>query len=92
MGLGFTLPCLQIELGMTIDKSRVKPWSTSFAWFFLKIGNLKFWISAKQELGILVFFVELGIPLHGNDEFELAMDHVLNLMFEFVCVAPKTVW
>ena len=91
MGLEFTLPCLWIELGMTVDKNRVKPWSASFAWFFLEIGNLKFQISTKQELGILMFFVELGIPLHGDDEFELVMDHALKLVFEFVCVAPKTV-
>ena len=86
------LPCLRIELGMTIDKSRVKPWSASFARFFLEIGNLKFQISTKQELGILMFFVELGILLHGDDEFELAIDHALKLVFEFVCVAPETVW
>jgi len=82
---------LRIELGTTVDKSRVKPWFAAiFAWFFLEIGNLKFWISAKQELGILVFFfVELGILLHGDDEFELVMGHALKLAFEFVCVTKE---
>jgi len=76
---------------MTVDKSRVKPWFTAiFAWFFLKIGNLKFWISMKQELSILVFFfVELGIPLHGDNGFELVMGHALKLAFEFVCVTKE---
>jgi len=82
---------LRIELRTTVDKSRVKLWFAAiFAWFFLEIGNLKFWISTKQELGILVFFfVELGILLHGDDEFELVMGHALKLAFEFVCVTKE---
>lgn len=63
------------------EQARLATWS---AWgLFIEIGDLKVGVGAQQEFDVLLLFsVELGIPLHGDDKLELPSCHPLEFPFE----------
>ena len=58
-----------------------------------RIRNLQIRVGAQQKLGILMLLlVELGEPLHRNDELEFAPRHPLELPLQFIGVATKRLY
>ncbi|KAH9160206.1 chitin synthase-domain-containing protein [Lactarius sanguifluus] len=76
--VGLALAGLRIKL--RVDEGKVETWLAAvLARLFLEL-----WVSAQQELCVLVLLlVELGVPLHGDDELELAAGHVFEFALEF---------
>ncbi len=58
--------------------------------FFIQVRNVKVRVGAKQELRVLqLLLIEQRVPLHGDDEPELATSHAFKFPLQLICVATE---